>query len=214
MIRSDDARKVLAQIVDLVSADPVLDDAAVDRAARLAVYSRRVGAPAGRQLDAIESALRSGAGLGELAVPRRPEAELRRFLGELYARIEDLRPWPERRYEQLDPSAWNSRDVTAVAQLDLSPARLGDRLEILFERVLDGDAELQIAVLRLTASGAVVALARRLREPPAGTTLLRQGPGSGEEVLRSFLSATGLGAGSVIARLDAEPGDRSGGDGS
>src|SRR5439155_1061785 len=81
MIRSDDARRVLAQIVDLVSADPVLDDAAVDRAARLAVYSRRVSAPAGRQLDAIESALRSGAGLGELAVPRRPEAEIRSFLG-------------------------------------------------------------------------------------------------------------------------------------
>jgi hypothetical protein len=182
----------VADLLEFVRFEPVLGESVVVKTADAILHTRMLRDPPDRVAAAIDEGLAGTVRLTELAPGGRDEADFRDFLARLRRRLEDLRPWPEWRYEQVGRSAWGASGVRPVAHLALSTVRLGNLLGVLFERVTEAGTAVDMVVLRL-ADGPTVALAREVGSSRPGTGLLVRGVEPADAVLAAFLGATGIG---------------------
>lgn len=174
-----------------------LTDEVVARAADAAVDYTVLGAGPDAYYWAATEALASDQDLEGLSkLPQYDRAEIDRFLRALVVRLDELRPWPERRFCPLDPSAWEKfGNAIPIAMLDEATVRVGIKLWGRFEPAGISHPGQNVLMLRLR-SGQTVALLGS-DERGAKITLLADPADDPEEVIEHFVDLTGFRADKV-----------------
>lgn len=148
--------------------------------------------------ESISKALASGEhldGLGQL--PQFNQAEIADFLSAVNARLDELRPWPEPKFRQLDDLApWDRfRHAASIARLDASIVEVTDVLQKGFRPVGDSQPGLHILMLKLATGETVALLGSYGREE--NVTLHTDSAGVPADVIEHFIAATGFPADKV-----------------
>lgn len=118
------------------------------------------------------------------------EMDFRDFLARVVRRLDEMRPWPERPFQVLNPLSWDDPDsARLVARVKVSVLNLEPRLHGTFRRSGDGRRVLTLRLL----SGVEVALVLQWWPGSMDTALLMRDPSLPvAEVLEEFLAATGI----------------------
>jgi hypothetical protein len=145
-------RGLVNELTYAVNLDGPVTDADARSVAGNLLAQRVYSSPVPSYYAAAEAALQDSEALADNAdADRRAHDFLRRVLRAL----DERRPWPEPRYEELDPGRW-AKLLTAplVGHIDMAPTAVRDRVSRSFTRLSDGR---RVLILRLQ-TGEVVAL--------------------------------------------------------
>ncbi len=183
-------RGVSNAVLYSVQFDRELDDAALDRVARLLFEQPMWDLTPEDEYAALAQAVRSPGPLtGDIPQPH-SDQEFRGFLRRLLDRLDAMRPWPPQPYQSLNVSGWGDfAGARPIARIGLSYVKAQERLKRIFDRVDDGGTR-EVLLLRLR-SGEEVALvgAPGSREI---TVLQRRSDRSPAQALAEFASVTGF----------------------
>lgn len=168
-----------------------LDDGTVDRVARSVIENPSAYLSTEQMYEGIAGALASDATLTEL-IPghRHSEQEYRDFLGKVLRRLDAMRPWPKRPFQQMDPLSWGTLDsVRLIARIKLSTLGVQRRLHKVFGEAEDGR---EVIALRLN-SGTEVAIIAEWWPGSKDAALVLRHPGQAVAgVIEEFCAATGI----------------------
>jgi hypothetical protein len=172
--------------------DAQLGDAAVTRVAQRAIAHPDAHLTTEQIYTGIAGALRSPEPLAA-SVPgnRHGEHEYRDFLARVLQRLDELRPWPERPFQAIDPGEWpDLGHARLVARVTLGIAVVQERLRQPFGQVASGGD--LVMTLRLR-SGAEVALVPQWWPGSDDVALLLRGPHRDPAgLVAEFCMATGI----------------------
>lgn len=149
------------------------------------------GLSAEQQYAALTTAVETGIELTRMQ-PGHPEDEVRRFLSDVLAEMDALRPWPEPSFERIRLYRWAdySDDPVLIARLRVSSAKTENLVDVVLATLSDIGKD--GAFLRLK-SGTAVALVARWWPDSNNVAVLTQGPCENPgAVIRELIESTEL----------------------
>lgn len=151
-----------------------LDNELAAHMAQRLIREPLAGLTAEQQHEALTAAVETGIELTRRH-PEHPEDEVRRFLVDVLAEMDALRPWPEPPFEQIRLYRWAdySDEPVLIARLRISSAKTEHLVGVVLGNL--SDIAKDGAFLRLK-SGTVIALVARWWPDSNNVAVLTQGP--------------------------------------